>query len=145
VGDIVVFEINVTYGGVTAQICYSLSLGKPERRVEKMHEFCKELYHFSLAELEKNRTFKDIDLDLINRIHSAGYEPQTPQIHIYNSRVSMPMDSLPQPGDYFTVHPNICSKDYTAGAKFGDTIHIMDNGKVERLQKTPTELHIIAY
>ena len=55
----------------------------------------------------------------------------------------MPMDSPPQPGDYFTVHPNFCNKDYTAGAKFGDTVRIIENGRVERLQKTPAKLNII--
>jgi Xaa-Pro aminopeptidase len=142
-GDIVVFEINVTYGGVTAQICYSLSLGRPDKKVAEMHDFCEELYLFSLKELEKNRTFREIDLDLINRIHREGYEPMTPQIHIYNLSVDMPLDSPPQPGDYFTVHPNICNKDYTAGAKFGDTVHITQGGRVERLQKTPAKLNII--
>ncbi len=142
-GDIVMFEINSIYGGISPQICYALSLGQPKREVEDMFEFCKELYHFSLAELEKNGTFMDIELDLVDHIHRAGYEPMTPQIHRYNMSHAMPMGSAPRPGDYFTVHPNVCNKDYTAGAKFGDAIRITKDGKVERLQKTPAKLNII--
>ncbi len=142
-GDAICFEINVTVGGITSQTCYSLSLGKPEKKIEEMHQFCEELYDFSLKELEKNRTFREIDLDTINRIHDAGYEPMTPQIHIYDLSIDTPLDSPPQPGDYFTVHPNICNKEYTAGAKFGDTVRINKDGKVERLQKTPAKLHVI--
>ena len=141
--DVVVFEIDVNYGGITSQICYALSLGRPKREVEEMFEFCKELYHLSLVELEKNRTFMEIELDLASRIHDAGYEPMTPQIHMYNMSVTMPMGSPPQPGDYFTVHPNVCNKDYTAGAKFGDAVRITKEGKVERLQTTPAKLNII--
>ena len=141
-GDVVIFEINAIYAGISCQICYALSLGQPMREVGEMFEFCKELYHFSLAELEKKRTFMDIELDLARRIHDAGYEPMTPQIHIYNQSGTMPMDSPPQPGDYFTVHPNFCDKEYTVGAKFGDTVRIIEDGRVERLQKTPAKLNI---
>lgn len=142
-GDIVIFEINSIYGGVSPQICYALSLGRPKRGVEEMFEFCEELYNFSLLELEKNRSFMDIQTDLVSRIHGAGYEPMTPQIHVYNMSNLMPMDSPPQPGDYFTVHPNVCSKDYTAGAKFGDAVRITKDGRVQRLQRTPAKLNII--
>ncbi len=142
-GDVVMFEINVTYGGVSPQSCYALSLGKPKREVEDMFDFCKELYHFALVEMEKNRRFIDIELDLADRIHSAGYEPMTPQIHLYNMSGAMPMDGLPQPGDYFTVHPNVCNKDYTAGAKLGDVVRITKDRRVERLQMTPAKLNII--
>jgi Xaa-Pro dipeptidase len=142
-GDVVMFEINVTYGGITPQISYALSLGRPEREVEEMFAFCRELYDYSLVELEKKRTFMDIEQDLASRLHGAGYEPMTPQIHRYNMSGPMPMASPPQPGDYFTVHPNVCSKDYTAGAKFGDAVRITKEGKVERLQTTPPKLNII--
>ena len=142
-GDRAIFEINALYGGVSVQICYTLSLGKPGRKTAGMYEFVKELYEYSLAELEKARTFGEIERDLVDRIHNNGYEPMTPQIHIYNQAVDMPVNSPPQPGDYFTVHPNICTKDYSDGAKFGDTVHITKDGKVERLQKTPARLNII--
>ena len=108
-----------------------------------MFDFCLELYDYSLAELEKKSTFMSIELGLANRIHEAGYEPMTPQLHIYNQSVAMPMDSPAQAGDYFTVHPNFCNPDYTTGAKFGDTVRINQAGKVERLQKTPARLNII--
>ncbi len=142
-GDVVLFEINVIYAGISSQISLALSIGRPNNEVEAMFKLCKEFYNFSLSELEKNRTFLDIELDLAGRIHGAGFEPMTPQIHIYNQSVAMPMNSQPQPGDYFTVHPNMCNQDYTAGAKVGDTVRIRKDGKVERLQKTPAELNII--
>ena len=137
------FEINVPYGGVSPQSCYALSLGKPKREVEMLYDFCEELYRFSLEELEKSRKFVDIELDLTNRIHAAGYEPMTPHIHIYNMSFGMPMGNPAQPGDYFTVHPNVCNKDYTAGAKLGDAVRITKDGTVERLQNTPAKLNII--
>lgn len=142
-GDVVILELHAIYGGVSPQCCYALSLNHPRRDVERMFEFCKELYDFSLVELEKNRTFLDIESDLAKRIHSAGYEPMTPQIHVYNMSVRTPMNSSPQPGDYFTVHPNICNKDFSAGAKFGDAVRITKDGKVERLVSTPARLNII--
>ncbi len=142
-GDVVMFEINVNYGGVAPQICYALSLGQPERELEEMFDFCKELYDYSLRELEKHRTFMDIELDLADRIHAAGYEPMTPQMHLYNMWNAMPMDSPPQPGDYFTVHPNLCNKDYTVGAKFGDAVRFTRDGRMERLHKTPARLNIV--
>ena len=67
----------------------------------------------------------------------------TPQIHIYNMSGVMPMNSPAQPGDYFTVHPNMANKNFSKGAKFGDTVWIAKNGRVERLQKTPAMLNII--
>jgi Xaa-Pro aminopeptidase len=142
-GDIIIFETNVIYGGVLAQICYALSLGKPEKQVSEMFDFCGELYGLALAELEKNRTFGDIEDDLVKRIHHAGFEPMTPQIHVYNMGTDIPADSPPQPGDYFTVHPNFCTRDFTSGAKFGDAVRIDAGGKVERLQKTPAKLNIV--
>jgi len=142
-GDVVIFEVNVIYAGITSQISYALSLGHPRKEVEEMYRLCDELYAFSLVELEKNKKFLDIELDLARRIHSAGYEPMTPQIHVYNQTPVMPMDKTPQPGDYFTVHPNVCNKDYTASAKFGDTVRVTKDGKVERMQKTPAKLNII--
>ncbi len=142
-GDVVMFEINATYAGISPQISYALSIGRPKKEVEEMFEFCKEIYDFSLAELENDRTFMEIEMGLAKRIHRAGYEPMTPQIHRYNMASAMPMDSPPQPGDYFTVHPNLCNKDYTAGAKFGDLIRITKNKRVERLQRTPAKLNIV--
>ncbi len=142
-GDIVMFETNVIYGGVLAQIAYTLSLGKPEKQIEKMFNFCSELYDFAIKELEKKRTFGDIEQDLVDQIHRAGYEPMTPQMHIYNASGSMPANSPPYPGDYFTIHPNFATRDFTAGAKFGDSVRINRDGKVERLQKTPAKLNII--
>jgi Xaa-Pro aminopeptidase len=142
-GDVVIFEINVIHGGISAQICYALSLGKPKPELEKMFQLCKYLYSFALTELDGKRKFIDIETELANRIHSAGYEPMTPQIHIYNQASIMPMNSAPQPGDYFTVHPNMGNKAFTFGAKFGDTVRIARDGKVERLQKTPAQLNII--
>lgn len=142
-GDLVIFELNVNYGGITPQICFALSLGRPAGEVEEMFKYVEELYHFTIGELEKNRTFMDIELDLAQRIHSAGYEPMTPQIHRYNMSGAMPMGSPPQPGDYFTVHPNLCNKDYTAGAKFGETVRINKNGTVERLQSMPLKLNMV--
>jgi Xaa-Pro dipeptidase len=142
-GDVVIFEINSIYGGITPQICYALSLGKPKREIEEKFELVKELYDYSLVELGKKRTFMDIEQDLAHRIHKGGYEPMTPQIHLYNMSFIMPMDSTPQPGDYFTVHPNLCDKCFTGGAKFGDTIRINKDGKAERMFKTPAKLNII--
>jgi len=142
-GDVVLFEIDANYGGITSQISYALSLGRPKSEVEEMFNLCRELYDYSLSELEKDRTFLDIETDLASRIHDAGYEPMTPQIHMYNMSVAMPMDSPPQPGDHFTVHPNVCNKDYTGGAKVGDTIRMTPGGKVERLQTTPAKLNVI--
>lgn len=142
-GDVVMFEINTVYGGISAQASFALSLGQPKAEIEKMFEFCGEAYHFVLVDLEKNRTFMEIEQDLVKRIHTAGYEPMTPQIHLYNASVAIPVSSPPQPGDYFTVHPNVCNKDYTAAAKFGDTVHMKKDGKVERLQATPARLNIV--
>ncbi len=142
-GDVVIFEINVIYGGIGAQICFALSLGHPRKELEEMFTLCKDLYSFSLAEFDKGKTFMAVELALANRIHSANYEPMTPQIHIYNQSVVMPMDRPPQPGDYFTVHPNMGTKEYSYGAKFGDTVRVNKEGKVERLQKTPAQLNII--
>jgi Xaa-Pro aminopeptidase len=137
------FETNVIYGGVLSQIAYTLSLGKTSNEVEKMFYYCSELYAYALKELEKTRTFGEIEQGLVEMIHKAGYEPMTPQMHIYNASGNMPADSPPQPGDYFTVHPNFANRDFTAGAKFGDTVRINDKSKVERLQKTPAKLNII--
>lgn len=53
------------------------------------------------------------------------------------------MDSPPHPGDNFTVHPNVGNKDYTAGAKFGDTVRIKKDGTVERMQTIPARLNIL--
>ena len=108
-----------------------------------MFKFCKDLYYYSLAELEKKRTFLEIETSLVRRIHRAGYEPMTPQIHRYNMSIVMPMESVPQPGDYFTVHPNVCNKDYTLGAKVGDSVRMAKDGRMERLQKTSPILNII--
>ncbi len=142
-GDIVMFETNVIYGGVLSQIAYTLSLGEPAKPIKAMFDYCSELYAYALKELEKKRTFGDIEQDLVDRIHKSGYEPMTPQMHIYNASGSMPYDSPPQPGDYFTVHPNFANREFTAGAKFGEAVRIDAGGKVERLQKTPAQLNII--
>ncbi len=142
-GDVAQFEIDAIYGGVSPQVCFSLSAGKPRKDVQEMANLCEELYVSALEQLEKKRTFLEIELDLANRIHKAGWEPITPQIHCYNCSYAMPMQSPAQPGDYFTVHPNCCNKDYTVGAKFGDVVHITKDGKVERLNKTPAKLNII--
>jgi len=108
-----------------------------------MFDFCLELYQFALEELEKGRTFMEIELDLANRIHGAGYEPETPQIHRYNMAGVMPMGSPPQPGDFFTVHPNLANQDYTASAKFGGTIRMTKDGKAEEMHRTPAKLNIV--
>jgi Xaa-Pro aminopeptidase len=142
-GDVAVFEVDTIYGGISPQVCFALSIGQPCRDVARMYKLCQELYPHALEQLEKKKTFIDIEMDLANRIHQAGYEPITPQIHRYNNSYSMPMQLPPQPGDYFTVHPNCCLKDYSVGAKFGDAIRITAEGKVERLNKTPARLHII--
>ena len=134
-GDIAVFEIDTIYGGISPQACFAVSLGQPRKDVEEMAKFCEELYPYTLEQLEKKKTFLEIELDLAKRIHERGYEPITPQIHRYNASFFMPMRSPPQPGDYFTVHPNCCNKEYTAGAKFGDAVRITKDGKVERWQK----------
>ena len=142
-GDVVVFEINGIYAGIVTQACFALSLGRPREDVEKMYKFCEELYPYTLEQLEKKRTFMEIDVDLNERIHKAGYEPNTPHIHLYNLSYAMPMQSPPLPGDFFTVHPNCCNKEYTAGAKFGDAVRITKEGKVERLNKVPAKLNIV--
>lgn len=142
-GDIVMFETNVIYGGVLSQIAYTLSLGKPQPQIVTMFDFCSELYQFALTELQKYRKFGDIEKDIVDRIHKAGFEPMTPQMHIYNASGSMPAGSPAKPGDYFTVHPNFSNKDFTAGAKFGDCVCMTKAGKIQRLQKTPAKLNII--
>jgi Xaa-Pro dipeptidase len=142
-GDVAMFEVDSIYGGISPQVCFALSLGRPRKDVAEMYKLCEELYPYTLEQLEKNLTFAEIEMDLANRIHKAGYEPITPQIHRYNNSYSMPMQIPPQRGDYFTVHPNCCNKEYSAGAKFGDAIRITPEGKVERLNKVPAKLHII--
>ena len=142
-GDIVMFETNVIYGGVLSQIAYTLSLGEPGPGLIGMFDFCSELYQFAISELEKGRNFGDIEKDIVDRIHQRGYEPMTPQMHIYNASGSMPADSPPRPGDYFTIHPNFSNKEFTLGAKFGDCVRLDQRGKIERLQKTPAKLNII--
>ena len=141
-GDVVVFEINSTYGGVNPQSCFACSLGPPTNEVKVMFAFCEELYRFSLTELDKQRTFMEIEQELIKRIRSSGYEPMTPQIHVFNMSMVMPMEDMPKPGDYFTVHPNIADPKYAVGAKLGDAIRISEDGRPERLQKTEARLHI---
>ena len=142
-GDVVVFEINASYGGVNPQSCFAISLGVPAKDVQEMFAFCEELYQFSLSELEKQTVFMEIELEIGKRIREAGYEPMTPQIHIFNMSVVMPMEDSPKPGDYFTVHPNFADPRYTMGAKLGDAVRISEQGRLERLQKTEARLHII--
>jgi Xaa-Pro aminopeptidase len=142
-GDIVLFEINSVYAGISPQISWALSLGQPAKEVAEMFAFCEQLYSFGIAELEKDKTYMDIELALAGRIHKAGYEPLTPQIHRYTMANIMPMNVTPQPGDYFTFHPNLTNKGYTAAAKFGDVIRINRDKKVERLNKVPAKLNII--
>ncbi len=74
-GDVIVFENNVIYGGILSQTCYALSIGKPEKKTEKMYDFVQELYQFSLEEHGKKKNFGDVEQSLIDRIHKAGYEP----------------------------------------------------------------------
>ncbi len=93
--------------------------------------------------IEKKRTFGDIEKDLFSHMHVAGYEPMTPQIHVYNNSMHMPMASPAQPGDYFVVHPNVRNKDFTAAAKFGNTVHITRDWKVESLQTIPAKLNVV--
>jgi Xaa-Pro aminopeptidase len=142
-GDVAVFEIDTLYAGISTQACFALSIGKPCKEVAEMAKFCEELYPYALEQLEKKKTFLEIELDLAERIHNKGWEPITPQIHIYNNSHFMPMQSPPQPGDFFTVHPNCCNTDYTLGSKFGDTVRIDKNGKVERLNKVPPKMNIV--
>ncbi len=142
-GDVAVFEIDTIYAGISTQACFALSIGKPCQEVAEMAKFCEELYPYTLEQLEKQKTFLEIELDLAERIHKRGWEPITPQIHIYNNSHFMPMQSPPQPGDFFTVHPNCCNKDYTLGSKFGDTVRIDKHGKVERLNKVPPKMNIV--
>ncbi|MFC1868909.1 M24 family metallopeptidase [Thermodesulfobacteriota bacterium] len=142
-GDVVIFEIDTIYAGIMPQACFALSIGRPREDVEKMFKFCEELYPYTLEQLNKKRTFMDIDVDLNDRIHAKGYEPITPHIHLYNLSYAMPMQSPPQPGDFFTVHPNCCNSEYSAGAKFGDAVRINKDGKVERLNKVPAKLNIV--
>jgi|GEM_PF-2075514 len=142
-GDVILFEINAVYAGISSQIALALSISRPKKEVEEMFGFCLDLYQWTLKELEKNQTYGDTERALVQRIRGVGYEPMTPQIHIYNSSQAMPTNIPPQPGDYFIVHPNLCKKDYSAGAKFGDTVYITRERKVGRLNKTPAQLHII--
>jgi Xaa-Pro aminopeptidase len=142
-GDVGIFEVNVSYGGLHPQTCYAISLGEPQKEVKEMYKLCEELYQFVLVELEKKSRYIDIELALANQIHAAGYEPTTPQIHIFNFAVDLPMESVPQPGDYFTVHPNLANPAFTASAKCGDCVRIDKNGKVERLNKPPARLNIV--
>jgi Xaa-Pro aminopeptidase len=142
-GDIALFEMNCTYGGVSPQSCFAFSLGRPRPDVKVLFDFCEGLYGVALAELEKGRTFGEVELDLAARIHGGGYEPMTPQMHIYNMGVNMPMDGRPQPGDYFTVHPNLCDREYRRGAKVGDCVRIDAAGKAERLQQNPARLETV--
>ena len=142
-GDVAVFEIDTIYGGISPQACFAVSIGKPRKDVAEMAKLCEELYPYALEQIEKKKTFLEIEQDLAARIHKAGYEPITPQIHLYNNAYLMPMNSPAQPGDYFTVHPNCCNKEYTVGSKFGDAVHITKDGKVERLNKVPPKLNIV--
>lgn len=142
-GDVVIFEIDAIYAGISTQACFAFSLGRPREDVAKMYEFCEELYAYAIKQLEKKRTFLEIDMGLNIRVREAGYELNTPHIHLYNLSYSMPMQSPPLPGDFFTVHPNCCNKEYTAGAKFGDAVRITKEGKVERLNKVPAKLNIV--
>jgi len=144
-GDVVMFEVDTIYGGISPQACYALSIGRPRKDVEEMFKLCEELYPYTIEQLEKKRTFGEIERDLADRIHKAGYEPSTPQIHRYNASYFMPMQSPALPGDFFTMHPNCCNKEYTAGAKCGDAIRITKEGKVERLNKVPAKLNIISF
>ena len=140
-GDVVMFEVNVTYGGITPQMVYSLSLGRPSPDLERMFKLCEELYDFSLEEAKQKQDFHRDRAGPLFLQHAAGYEPMTPQIHRYNLSGAMPMDSRPQPGDFFTVHPNMCDKDFTLAAKVGDQVRITQDCRVERLQATPARLN----
>jgi Xaa-Pro aminopeptidase len=142
-GDVGIFEVNVSYGGLHPQTCYAISLGEPQKEVKQMFKFCEELYQFALAELEKQNRFIDIELALAKRIHDAGFEPTTPQIHIFNMAVDLPLENTPQPGDYFTVHPNFSNPEFTMSAKCGDCVRINKIGKVERLNKPSARLNIV--
>ena len=142
-GDVVVFELDTIYAGISPQVCFALSIGQPSQEVSKMAKLVEELYPYTLEQLEKKKTFLEIEQNLSDLIHKAGYEPITPQVHRYNNSYLMPMKSPPQQGDYFTVHPNCCNKDYTLGAKFGDAVRINKEGKVQRLNKISPKLHII--
>lgn len=142
-GDVVVFEVNSAYGGVNPQSCFACSLGSPANDVQTMFALCQELYGFALTELGKQRTFMEIEQELIQRIRSCGYEPMTPQIHVFNMAMVMPMAARPKPGDYFTVHPNMADPKYTVGAKLGDAVRISKEGYPQRLQKTEAKLHVV--
>ncbi len=100
-GDIGIFEVNSSYAGLHPQTCYAISLGEPEKKEKDMFKFCADLYQIALAELEKKSRYIDIELGLAKRIHDAGFEPTTPQIHIFNMAVDLPMESIPTAGRLF--------------------------------------------
>jgi len=142
-GDVIIFEANSVYAGVTTQVAWALSIGSPKKEVEDMYGFCLELYQWGLKEFEKDQLYGKTARAMVDRIRGAGYEPMTPQFHQYNFSQVQPNDITPQPGDYYILHPNFATKDYSLGAKCGNMVRITSERKVEILKKIPAKLHII--
>ena len=142
-GDTIIMEIDANVAGISPQMCYALSLGRPPKDTKEMFDFCSQLYEGAIDELESGETYGTVESSLERQTRSAGYQSMTPHMHRFCLSGRMPVNQEPRPGEYFTLHPAVCNREFSSGAKLGDTVRIGKHGKVERLMKTPVKLHTL--
>jgi len=153
-GDVVMTEIAVGYGGYFGKIWGTYFMGEPTPKYEEMFFLGQESYRDLHAAIKPGLSGADIAHHCVGTIASRGYKPKSSVFgwSNYNSKPDIRTVDGEVSGKDFVFAKNQCmnvigwpvTEDESGGVWIGDTSVITDDG-IENLQNYPMdEIYVVA-
>ncbi|HBK80078.1 MAG TPA: hypothetical protein DDZ83_10470 [Nitrospinae bacterium] len=152
-GDVVMTEIAVGYGGYFGKIWGTYFMGDPTPEYEEMFQLGQKSYRELHAAIKPGLSGADIAHHCVDTITAGGYKPKSSVFgwSNYNSKPEIRTVDGEVSGTDFVFAKNQCmnvigwpvTEDESAGIWIGDTSAITDDG-IENLQKYPLdEIYVV--
>jgi Xaa-Pro aminopeptidase len=156
VGDVIINEIGVGWGGYTTQEHRAFAVGvEPTPHYQRLYDVAVRVHDQILGILKPGATIREV-LDIGDTIHDEGFTINDGLFHGYGMGISPPPGGRtrgtvirPHNEDFeyqenmvLVVQPNIVDEASGAGLQIGNTVAITADG-VERLTKFPVDFRIV--
>lgn len=139
-GDTVVMEITPRRDGYWTQLVRTVTVGRPNEDLLKIHRVCCDALQKGLEQLRPGKRVKDVVLTMAEYVKERGYLFRPPTGHIcgvdlVEDRITPQNETVLEPGNALIIHPTVFTPDEKRNFFWGETYLVSTEG-YERLHRS---------
>jgi Xaa-Pro aminopeptidase len=148
-GDTVMLEITPQYDGYWSQLVRYMTVSKPNRDLQRVHDLTLEILEAAAAKIRPGNRISDVVLamhvkmeEITDEFRLGSNLGHTCALDLSEYLIKKDTDAILYPGMALIIHPSILTSEGNCESFWGETYMVTKNG-YERLMKAKDSLYVL--